>query len=85
MKQPVIVNSPVSITAMRFGKDLLAYPRRMEYDGATYVFTGAGLKTSIRRSGRVLAYILTMSDGRQDYCLKSSDFGRSWTLISIMP
>lgn len=76
------INSPVSVTAIGFGRDLRAYPRRMEYEGTTYNFIDAGLRTVIRTGGRI-AQILTMSDGRNNFRLRSDNQGGSWTLLSI--
>jgi hypothetical protein len=82
MTHTTTINSPVTITAMGFGRDLHAYPRRMEYGGTTYQFLDAGLRTVIR-SGERIAQILTMSDGANDYRLRSDNHGGSWTLLSI--
>lgn len=82
MNQSTTINSPVTITAMGFGRDLRAYPRRMEYGGTSYQFLDAGLRTVIR-SGERIAQILTMSDGLHDYRLRSDNHGGSWTLLSI--
>jgi hypothetical protein len=76
------INRPVTITAMGFGRDLRAYPRRMEYRGATYDFLDAGLRTIVR-SGERIVQILTMSDGMSNYRLRSDNHGGSWTLLSI--
>jgi hypothetical protein len=75
------INSPVEVTAFAFGRDLRAYPRRIEYQGATHHFIDAGLRTVVRQGERI-AHILTMTDGRDDYCLRSDNHG-SWTLLSI--
>lgn len=82
MTKSTTINSPVTITAMGFGRDLRAYPRRMEYGGTTYNFLDAGLRTVIR-SGERIAQILTMSDGANDYRLRTDNYGGSWTLLSI--
>jgi hypothetical protein len=82
MTNQTTINSPVSVTAMGFGRDLRAYPRRMEYEGRTYSFIDAGLRTVIRTGGRI-AQILTLSDGSRDFRLRSDDQGGSWTLLSI--
>jgi len=76
------INHTVTITAMGFGRDLRAYPRRMEYGGATYNFLDAGLRTIVRKGERIIQ-ILTMSDGANDYRLRSDNQGGSWTLLSI--
>lgn len=76
------INQPVLVTAMTFGRDMRAIPRRMEFQGTTYDFVDAGLRTVIR-SGERMAQILTMSDGSQDFRLRSDNHGGSWTLLSI--
>lgn len=82
MTHQTTINSPVSVTAVSFGRNMRAYPTRMEYEGITYSFIDAGLRTVIRTGGRI-AQILTMSDGRNDFRLRSDDQGGSWTLLSI--
>ena len=76
------INRPVTITAMGFGPGMRAYPRRMEYEGASYDFIDAGLRTIIRKGERI-AQILTLSDGARDYRLRSDNRGGSWMLLSI--
>ena len=74
------INSPVDVTAIGFGRGMRAYPRRIEFEGTTYDFIDAGLRTVIR-SGEKISQIFTMTDGRQNYRLKSE--GNSWTLLSV--
>ncbi|RYX78918.1 hypothetical protein EON76_04385 [bacterium] len=76
------INTPVAITAMGFGRDMRAIPRRMEYAGRTYDFVDSGLRTVIR-SGERMAQVFTMSDGQSDIRLRSDNHGGSWTLLSI--
>lgn len=80
MKTYTSINSPVDITAIGFGRNLRTYPRRMEFQGTTYDFVDAGLRTIVR-SGERVAHIFTMSDGARDYRLRS-DNGH-WTLLGI--
>ena len=82
MTQSTTITTPVTVTAKGFGRDLRAYPRRMEYGGTSYQFLDAGIRTVIR-SGSAIAQILTMSDGAHDYRLRSDNHGGSWTLLSI--
>ena len=74
------INSPVDVTAIGFGHGMRAYPRRIQFEGVTYDFIDAGLRTVIR-SGERISQIFTMTDGRQSYRLKSE--GNSWTLLSV--
>lgn len=76
------INSPVDVTAMGFGRDLRAYPRRIEFEGKSYDFIDAGLRTVIK-SGERIAQVLTMTDGAEEFCLRSDNHGGSWTLLSI--
>jgi predicted ATP-grasp superfamily ATP-dependent carboligase len=76
------INRPVAVTAMSFGRDMRAYPRRMEYQGVTYDFIDAGLRLVVK-SGERIAEILTMSDGASEFHLKSDNRGGSWTLLSM--
>lgn len=78
----VNINEQVAITVMGFKKDMAAYPRRMEYQGATYDFLDAGLRCLVRQGGRI-AEILTLSDGRANFRLRSDNRGGNWTLLSI--
>lgn len=73
-----IINSPVSVTAVGFDRRMQAFPKRMEWNGATYYFTDSGIRV---RRGEHGGCTLTMSDGQQRFCL--SHYGGSWTLVSI--
>jgi hypothetical protein len=76
------INEQVTVTAMGFKKDLVVYPRRIEYQGSTYDFLDAGLRCLIRQGGRI-AEILTLTDGSADFRMRSDNRGNSWTLLSI--
>lgn len=76
------INEPVTVTAMGFRKNLAAYPRRIEFRGATYNFIDAGLRCLVKHGG-IMAEIITLSDGKQDYYLRSDNRGINWILISI--
>jgi hypothetical protein len=76
------INTPVDITAMGFGRDLRAIPRRMEYQGRSIDFIDNGLRMVIKK-GEHLAQILTMTDGEQNFRLRSDNHGGTWTLLSI--
>ena len=80
MKTYKSINSPVDVTALGFGRNMRTYPRRMEFEGATYSFIDAGLRTIIR-SGENVSHIFTMTDGTRDYRLRSS--GSGWTLLGM--
>jgi len=74
------INSPVDVTAMGFGKNMRSYPRRMEFDGATYSFVDAGIRMVVRRGERI-AHIFAMTDGTRSYRLRSD--GGEWTLLGM--
>jgi hypothetical protein len=76
------INLPVTVTAVGFRKNLVAYPRRIEFNGNTYNFIDAGLRCLVR-SGTKIAEIFTLSDGVSEYCLKSENNDGRWTLLSI--
>jgi hypothetical protein len=76
------INEQVEITVMGFKKDMVAYPRRMEYQGSTYEFIDAGLRCLVRHGNRI-AEVLTLTDGAASYRLRSDNKGGLWTLLSI--
>ncbi|HEX6416494.1 MAG TPA: hypothetical protein VFZ62_03135 [Candidatus Saccharimonadales bacterium] len=80
MANSITINSPVDVTAIGFGRDLRSYPRRIEFEGASYDFIDAGLRTVIR-SGERIAQVFTMTDGARDYRLRND--GSRWTLLSM--
>ena len=77
-----IINKEVNVTRVGFKKNLMAYPRRVEYEGNTYDFIDAGI-SCIVRSGEHIAQILTLTDGRSQFRLRSDNRGGAWTLLSI--
>ena len=74
------INSPVSITAIGFGRGMEAIPRRMELDGRTYQFIDRGIRVVSRRGESSMSTV-TMSDGSQSFCLRQT--GSAWTLLSV--
>ncbi len=80
MKKFTSINSPVSVTALGFGRNMRTYPRRMEFQGITYDFIDAGLRATLGGGERATS-IFTMTDGARDFRLKSD--GSSWTLLGI--
>ena len=74
------INSPVSITAVGFGREMEAIPRRMEWGGRTYQFIDRGIRVVARRGESVMSTV-TMSDGERSFCLRQT--GRDWTLLSV--
>lgn len=78
----VNINELVNVLTLGFKKDLTAYPRRIEYQGATYDFLDAGIRCIVRHGGRI-AQIITLSDGNANFRLRSDNHGGNWTLLSI--
>lgn len=78
----VNINEQVNVTSLGFRKNLVAYPRRMEFRGVTYCFIDAGLRCLLR-CGEHIAEFFTLSDGTSDYHLRLDHSNNGWTLISI--
>lgn len=76
------INKEVSVTRVGFKKNLAAYPRQVEYDGAVYTFINAGLSCTVR-TGERIRHILTLADGHAQFRLCSDNMGGAWTLLSI--
>lgn len=76
------INEQVTVTAMGFRKNLAVYPRRIEFRGSTYSFIDAGLRCLVRHGERI-AEVITLSDGKSNYHLRSDNRGLNWTLVSI--
>jgi hypothetical protein len=74
------INSPVSINSVGFGRDMRAYPKRMEWSGRSYQFIDQGIRI-ISRRGEAIWSTVTMSDGQQSFCLQQH--GGAWTLLSV--
>lgn len=76
------VNEQVTVTALGFRKNLAVYPRKMEFRGNTYDFIDAGIMCLVKCGERV-AEVITLSDGKANYFLRSDNRGVNWTLLSI--
>lgn len=77
-----IINRPVVVTAVTFGRGTRAYPRRIECDGTSYRFIDNGLRAVVK-TGSKIAEILTMTDGENDFYLRREGGGGNWTLLKI--
>lgn len=78
----ISVNEQVAVTRMGFKKNLSAYPRRMEFRGVVYDFLDAGLRCLVSTGGHI-AEIITLTDGKQNFQLRTDNNGGNWTLLSI--
>ena len=76
------INKTVTVTSVGFNQDLSVVPRQIEFDGTVYDFVDKGLACIIRRGDR-LSRILTMTDGRRQFRLRSDNRSGLWTLLSI--
>lgn len=75
------INEQVNVTAIGFRKNLVAYPRRMEFRGVTYNFIDAGIRCLVRR-GSAIAEVITLTDGIASYLLKTDNISGGWTLLA---
>ncbi len=78
----ITINKPVHVTALGFKKNLSAYPRQIEFDGHIYDFVDAGLSCLVKK-GSLASQILTLTDGRSQFRLRSDNHGGLWTLLSM--
>lgn len=76
------INEQVTITSLGFKKNLMPYPKQMEYKGSLYNFIDAGLSCLVNTGGRMVE-IITISDGKTHYRLRSDNCGGNWTLVGI--
>lgn len=85
MENVVKLNKDVSIVAYYFhnrGSRLKCFPKKMEYDGKTVVFTETGLRHPTKK-GQRMVHIFDMTDGGADYRLEFDAAALEWTLVSI--
>ncbi len=75
-----IINKPVEVSAVRFSEHFEPIPRRIEFEGRTLTFIGAGLRFLINRDG-VITRLFDMSDGTAEYRLRQEN--AAWTLVAI--
>ena len=75
------INEQVNVTSIGFRKNLVAYPRRMEFRGVTYNFIDAGIRCLVRR-GSAIAEVVTLSDGIANYLLKTDNINGGWILLA---
>lgn len=78
----ITINMPVHVTNLGFKKNLSTYPRQMEFEGQTYDFVDSGLSCLVK-NGKLASQILTLSDGRSQFRLRSDNHGGLWTLLSM--
>lgn len=83
MSKKVAVNKKVAITAVSFRQKngLTGFPKRMEFEGATYFFQG-GLQCLVKK-GKEVIRIFDMTDGNSTYRLRCDENQCSWTLMAM--
>jgi hypothetical protein len=75
------INKTVNVMAFRFAKNRM-YPQRIEVDGREYEFIDSGLCCKIQ-SGDTFRQVLSLTDGLQQFILRSDGRGGLWTLLSM--
>lgn len=74
-------NQPVNVTRMSFGRDMRAYPTRIEFDGHTYDFVDRGISCTVKK-GESRTQILTLTDGIRQFWIREGAHG-TWTLLDM--
>ncbi len=75
-----IINKPVQVSAVSFGRKFEPMPRRIEFEGRTLTFIGDGIRFLIKNNGHITR-LFDMSDGAAQYRLRHED--SRWTLVAI--
>lgn len=75
-----IINQPVQVSAVTFGRQFEPIPRRIEFEGRTLTFIGAGIRFLIKNNGHITR-LFDMTDGTAHYRLRHSE--SDWTLVAI--
>lgn len=76
------IERPVSVTAVRFGKNFEPVPRRIEFEGRTINFVDAGLRYHIKH-GSEITRLFDLSDGESLFRLRQEAKSLTWNLLSI--
>jgi hypothetical protein len=76
------IEKPVSVTAVRFGKNCETVPRRIEFEGRTISFVDEGLRYCITKGTKVTR-LFDLSDGESLFRLKQEAKTHTWDLLSI--
>ena len=85
MDDMVQINKEVSVVAYYFknaGRRLRCYPKRIEYEGKTIVFTEMGMRHPNKKGERMI-HVFDMTDGQADYRLEFDAQQLTWTLVAI--
>lgn len=76
------IEKPVSVTAIRFGKNFEPVPKRIEFEGRTINFIDEGLRFCITR-GSEITRLFDLSDGESLFRLRLEPKTLTWNLLSI--
>ena len=76
------IEKPVSVTAIRFGKNFEPVPRRIEFEGRTINFIDEGLRFCIKQ-GSDIVRLFDLTDGESLFRLKQEGVSSTWNLQSI--
>jgi hypothetical protein len=79
------VNKEVTVTSMYFknrSRQLQAYPRRIEFEGAEYTFIESGFRYLVQK-GQQFVELFDMTDGVNSYRLKFDNHEHTWTLVGM--
>lgn len=85
MENVIKINKEVSIVAYYFrqgAKRLRCFPKKMEWDGKSVIFTEMGLRHPTRKGQRMI-HVFDMTDAVADYRLEFDAETLGWTLIYI--
>jgi hypothetical protein len=76
------IERPVSVTAIRFGKNFNPIPRRIEFEGRTIDFVDEGLRYCVKQ-GSSMIRLFDLSDGESLFRLRQEPTTLTWNLLSI--
>lgn len=76
------IERPVSVTAIRFGKNFNPIPKRIEFDGRTINFVDEGLRYCIKQGSEMIR-LFDLSDGESLFRLRQESTTLTWNLLSI--
>lgn len=76
------IEKPVSVTAIRFGRNFEPVPQRIEFEGRTINFVDEGLRFCIKQGSEMIR-LFDLSDGESLFRLRQEGVGSTWNLLSI--
>lgn len=84
MTKRTLINKEIDVTAVYFGggKTNITFPRRIEFEGSTYIFKD-GLQLVVKSKEQFIK-IFTMNDAsNSQYRIKNDMVSHAWMLESI--